>query len=106
MATCIDAAVNLTAGIGALKSERIHRDLRFPWAGPAVGQVGRVIGEMEMLRASRRRDSDACVPKVKVLTKAQVTILCLLDALLKEIQEWMAVTWPSRPAFVVLADRS
>ena len=27
------------------------------------------------------------VPKVKVLTKAQVTIVCLLDALLKEIQE-------------------
>ena len=30
---------------------------------------------------------DGCVPKVKVLTKAQVTIVCLLDALLKEIQE-------------------
>jgi hypothetical protein len=96
VAKCIDAAVNLPAGIWALKSERIHRDLRFPRAGPAAGQVGRVINEMEMpehlVDVTRMR-----VPMVKVLTKTQVTIVCLLDALLKEIQEWTAVIWPSGP---------
>jgi hypothetical protein len=51
-----DATVNFTAGRRTLKSERIHRGIRFFWAH-LRGKVGRVTGEWnaEGIEPSRSR---------------------------------------------------